>query len=113
MKNTKSSMRKLVRSEKCKDLLLRVRSHLENGDYLLTQHALKRKTQRGLTLPAVLYVLKNGYHEKVKDSWDEQFRIWKYSIRGKTFNDDEARVIVSFDQSGMLIITVIRLDKRE
>lgn len=54
-----------------------------------------------------MYVLKNGYHEKVKDVWNAEHNAWNYSIRGKSIDNDEARIIVSID--GVLVITVIRL----
>lgn len=49
------------------------------------------------------------FHEKAKDTWDEHFSMWKYSIRGKTIDSEEGRIIVNVKTSGMLILTVIRL----
>ncbi len=56
------------------------------------------------------YVLKTGWHEKAKDQYDVQNKAWNYAIRGKTVDTRELRVVVSFDEEGLLIITVIDLE---
>lgn len=78
-----------------------------------TTHAFIRMTQRQVTLPEMLHVLRNGYHEKRKDEFKEQHNAWNYAIRGKTLDKRELRVCVSFDKSGMLIITAIDLDAED
>lgn len=83
---------------------------LEKGSYLDTRHAIDRQNERQIARPEILYVLKNGYHEKRKDKFDEAYKSWNYSVRGKTVDRRELRVIVSFDESGMLIITAIDLE---
>ena len=50
-------------------------------------------------------------HDKNKDKFVEEFNAWNYSIKGKTIDKRELRVIVSFDEAGMLIITAIELRK--
>ncbi len=99
----------VVKTEKCENLLEQVRLCLEKSRYRFSNHALERKQQRAFTLLDILHILKNGRHEKAKDTWDEQRMMWKYSLRGKTIDRDEGRIIVSLDETGMLIITVIRL----
>lgn len=98
-----------TRPEKLKDLMARIKLCIDRDAYRFTNHALERKKRRAFILPDILYILKNGYHEKVKDKWDEQHHMWKYSIRGNTIDKDEGRIIVTIEKSGMLIITVIRL----
>jgi hypothetical protein len=56
-------------------------------------------------------VLRNGYHERIKDTWDEKFYSWNYSIKGKTVDRKPCRIIVNLDVNGLLIITVIRLSR--
>ncbi len=87
-----------------------IRLCIEKGAYLDTRHAIDRQNERQITRPEILYVLKNGYHEKRKDKFDEACNSWNYSVRGKTVDRRELRVIVSFDESGMLIITAIDLE---
>ena len=57
------------------------------------------------------YILKNGYHEKKKTSFDEIFRTWKYAIRGKTIEDLDIRLIIAFDEDGMIVITMMHVGR--
>lgn len=104
-------MSKAEKKEKISDLLLRIKNCIDKGAYKFTKHALERRNERSLLLPDILHVLKTGWHEKKKDVWNKQYAEWDYAIRGKTEEDDDVRVIVSFDEEqDLLIITVIRLD---
>jgi hypothetical protein len=91
-------------------LFQKIKECIESGTYLFTKHAIDRREEREVTIPDVLYVLKNGVPEKRKDTWDELYKTWKYAIKGNTVDKDPLRIIVSFAESGMLIITVIRID---
>lgn len=89
-----------------------IRACIEEGRYLDTRHAQERQSERKMNRLEVLYVLKNGHHEKKKDKFDVVHQAWNYAIRGKTIDKRELRVVVSFDEpSGMLIITAIELKK--
>lgn len=89
-----------------------IRTCIEEGRYLDTRHAIERQDERQINRPEVLYVLKNGHHEKRKDRFDEFHQAWNYALRGKTVDRRELRIIVSIDEpSGMLIITAIELKK--
>lgn len=103
-------MSKQAKHEKTPNLLAKIKDCLDNGLYRFSQHALDRKKERFVSLPNVFEVLSNGYHEKAKDTWDEVFKTWNYAIRGKTINNEQCRIIVSFEENDLLIITVIRLD---
>jgi hypothetical protein len=97
---------------KHKDVLKAINRCLEAGRYLDTRHATERKEERIITLPEVVYVLRQGFHEKRRDRFEEQYKAWNYSIRGKTADKRNLRIVVSFDsETGMLIITAIDLDK--
>lgn len=104
-------VKKEQRPKKQAGLLHHIKRCLDNGRYKFSKHALERKVERSLELPDILCVLENGYHESAKDIWSMKFNTWNYSIRGETTNQDSARVIISFDPTGMLIITVIRLSR--
>lgn len=84
---------------------------LDKGRYIRTDHASLRMRQRLVPLPDVLNALRLGWHEPKRDVFDDKFRSWKYSVRGKSVNGNPLRIIVSFDDSDMLIITVIRLER--
>ncbi len=96
---------------KHRDVLGEIQSCLESGRYLDTRHARKRREERVISLPEVLHVLRDGFHEKRKDKYEELYKAWSYSIRGKTVDNRRLRIVVSFESdTGMFIITAIDLD---
>jgi len=95
---------------KLPNLIGRVRGCVEKGNFLDTYHSSLRQEQRKITRREILYVLKVGWHEKSKDYYDESYDAWNYSIRGQTLDWRRLRVIVSFDDDEMLIISAIDLD---
>jgi hypothetical protein len=105
-------VKKAVLPKKQAGLLQVIKKCLENGRYKFSKHALERKAERALELPDILCVLETGYHESAKDSWSQEYKTWNYAIRGETTDQNLARIIVSFDSSGLLIITVIRLNRK-
>lgn len=68
---------KANRPSQLDDLFLKIRHCLDMGLYRQSKHAIERELERKIDLPDVLYVLKNGYHEKRKTSFDEAFQTWK------------------------------------
>lgn len=84
-------------------------AHLDAGRYRLSIHAFERQYQREIQLPDILHVLRFGWHEKQKTRFDEVFKKWKYSIRGETLNRSPVRVIIAFDDTEMLVITVMHV----
>lgn len=100
--------------EKLKDLLEKINECIDTGKYIITKHAFDRQINRAINLPETLHVLKNGYEEKKKTCFDNEHNTWKYAIRGKTIRDElDLRVIVAFDETGMLIITVMHVGRYE
>lgn len=91
------------------DLFEKIRQCIVESRYRLSIHAIERKDQRDISLPDILYVLANGYEEKRKSSYDDKYKTWKYAIRGKTVDGDDIRVIASLVETGILVVTVIRL----
>ncbi len=91
------------------ELFPKIRDCIDQGFYRQSKHAIDRELERKIELPDVLYVLKNGYHEKQKTSFDEVFQTWKYAIRGKTLDEIDIRIIVAFDDDGMMIITMMHV----
>lgn len=92
------------------ELLNRVRSAVESGDYLDTRHANDRKNERGINRLEIEQVLKDGWHEKKKDKFEEAYDSWKYAMRGKTIDKKDLRIIITF-QNKMLIITAMEVGK--
>ncbi len=91
--------------------MVKIRECLDTGKYLDTRHATERQAERDITRPEILRVLRTGFHEKRKDQFKEEYQAWNYSVRGKTVDARNLRVIISFDPSGMLIISAIDLDR--
>ena len=101
------------RPEKHPDLMALILKCIEDGNYLDTRHAEERQGERSINRLEVVYVLKNGHHEKRKDKFEEQFNAWNYAIRGKTLDKRDLRIVVSFDETTkMLIITAIEILKK-
>lgn len=93
------------------NLLETIYECIDTGRYLETFHAVVRKEQRRIILSDLLFVLRNGYHEKRHDKFDEAFEAWNYAVRGKTIDAHEMHVIISFDEEmQMLIITAFHLE---
>jgi Domain of unknown function (DUF4258) len=91
-------------------LLGRIREALDTGRFLDTVHIRQRQTERQITRPEMLYVLRHGWHEKRKDVFDTHYQAWNYAIRGKTVDGRSLRVVVSFEEeTRLLIITAIAL----
>ena len=100
------------RPDKITDLMGTVQECIEKGNYFVTTHAFIRQSQRMISLPESLHILRTGYEEKRKTCFDVEHSTWKYAIRGKTLRDGlDVRVIVAFDEDGMLIITVMHVER--
>lgn len=72
-----------------------------------------RAKERGIIAADFEYILKTGSHEPSKDKFDEIYKEWNYAIRGKTIDKRELRIIITFDEDGLLLITVIDLNLEE
>ena len=98
------------------ELFNAIENALENKNYYFTSHALKRsKERKNLSEFQVIKILssQSKYHEPKKDSFNEDFNTWNYSIRGRSIDSENIRIILSFDENDLLIITVINLDEKE
>ena len=87
----------------------RVRKCLENGDYLDTFHSNLRQRERMISRMEIIQILRSGWHEKAKDRYDKHHQAWNYAVRGKTIDDRELRIIISFEGVQLLIVTAIEL----
>ena len=93
---------------KLENVLVAIRDCIKEERYTLTVHALDRQEERRIEISEIIHVLKTGYEEKRKTCFDDKNNAWKYAIRGKTKNTNlDIRVIVAFDELGMLVITVM------
>ena len=105
-------MRKIGPKDRSKvgDVRERIKDAVTSGHYFVSNHAYSRSQDRRIPIPHVEYVLLNGFHEKRKDSFQEEFSSWNYSIRGKTPDRVDARIVVALNDDGVLVVTVINFD---
>jgi hypothetical protein len=104
-------MKKQKRAPKHTRLMERIREAIDSGRYRDVVHAQDRQKERQITRPEYTYVLRNGYHEAKKDEFKEEHNAWNYAIRGRTVDKRDLRVVVSFDDEDLLIITTIEVRK--
>lgn len=97
--------------EKIKNLCDEIKRCIELRKFTQSKHAIQRQHEREIGILDVLYVLKTGREEKNKTKFDDDFQVWKYAVRGYTVENHDIRVIISFDETGMLIITVMHVIK--
>jgi hypothetical protein len=100
------------RPDKIADILKIAQACIDNGNYRATFHAECRQYERDITLLDALHVIETGYRVPSRDEYKEEYRAWNYAIEGVTLQDEKTRVIISFDEDLMLIITVINLVKK-
>jgi len=99
------------RPSKQADVVTKVRPAAATGMYSFVDHAAKRLNDCEVTTLKVVHILQNGWHEVRKDDWQVKHNAWNDAIRGRTLDQRKLRLAVALDPNGILIITVIDLDK--
>ena len=86
-------------------ILGRMRDKIRNRHYVMTLNAEEEMNEDGLTIYDVERCILTGeVLERQKNGVTDE---WKYRIRGKTIEDEEAEVIAKLGPTGkMVIITV-------
>lgn len=109
------NLKKKIKPNKLDDLQLQflILECLEEERYFQSLHFIQRMEEREVSFSDVIYILKNGYHEKQKPFFHDSSNLWRYAIRGRTVGKGELRVIITFDENNMIIITVIDLLKKD
>lgn len=105
------------------ELFTLIGQKIKEKNYLFVKHAKERQKQRNITDLDVLNILggKPGYdrkRNKSKDSFEsvsiyEKPQDWKYCIEGKDIDERKIRIILTFTDNLMPIITVINLSEEE
>lgn len=106
-----------------KELWHLIEDKIKKGSYLFLPHAKKRQKDRNISDIDVLDILENKpgrkrNRNKKKDSYTKGFIDWNYCIEGIDLDrKNKIRVIISFqeifNESNLLVITVIRLSNSE
>jgi hypothetical protein len=87
-------------------------------DYLFVDHAKDRLKTRKILDIEVLDILenkagRNRKRNKSKDIYNPDRSDWNYCIEGFGLDHEKIRIIISFDESLLLVITAIRLNNSE
>ena len=105
------------------ELFALIEQKVKERNYLFVPHAKERQKQRNISDLDVLNILegKSGYERKrnkSKDSYESNYihekpQDWKYCIEGKDIDGKKVRIILTFTDDLMPIITVINLSEGE
>lgn len=85
-----------------------------DDDYIFVNHAKQRLIEREILDIEVLDILEDKptrkrKRNKKKDSFHMKHLSWNYCIEGKNIDGEKIRIIITFNQNFLLIITVIKL----
>lgn len=102
-----------------KELFLIIEEKIKQGNYVFLQYAKQRLKERHITELDVIYLLsgKKGYERKRNKRKDiyESFSLtdkpqdWKYCIEGRDIDHNKLRIIITFTDDLMPIITAIKI----
>ena len=98
---------------KIKNLNLLLKEAVTLGHLLFSEHSLLRLKERKILKTEVEFILKNGFHEKRKDKFNEKFNDWDYSIRGRTLDGRTLRVIIAVIKPNIFVVTAIELNEKK
>lgn len=87
---------------------------LKSGDYIFMPHAKQRQKDRKVSDLEVLDILegkkdRGRKRNKSKDKYEQGRQDWNYCIEGKNLDEEKIRIVISFNEDLMPIITVIRI----
>ena len=85
---------------------------ISQGNYIFLAHAEKRLKDRFITDIDVLDILENKSNRKrnkSKETYTAGHQDWNYCIEGYDLDGRKIRIIISFDNELMLVITVIHI----
>lgn len=101
----------MARVEKIANVVVLAKNLMLKGAYVISNHAKLRQGERCFTIGDIRNIIDTGYHEKRKDEYKEEYADWNYAIRGKTLDNDQARICIAFaEEKHFVVITVIRLE---
>lgn len=98
------------------ELFEAIKHSLENNEYYFSDHGnVRSKTRKNVNDLEVIKILEGDdkWHESAKDKYEKDHKDWNYHIRGRNSDEDKIRIAISFDEAGMVVITVINLDEDE
>jgi hypothetical protein len=102
----------MKRLKKIENVTALAKNLLEEGSYVISKHAKLRQGERCFTIWDIKNIINTGYHEKKKDEYKDEYADWNYAIKGKTLDDEQARICIAFIKKSHLVITIIRLEEK-
>ena len=101
----------MPRVKKIENVAVLAKNLMLKGSYVISNHAKLRQGERCFTIGDIRNIIDTGHHEKRKDEYKEEYADWNYAIRGKTLDNDQARICIAFaEEKHFVVITVIRLE---
>jgi hypothetical protein len=101
----------MAKVKKIENVVVLAKNLMLKGAYVISNHAKLRQGERCFTMGDIRSIIDTGYHEKRKDEYKEEYADWNYAIRGKTLDNDQARICIAFtEEKQFVVITVIRLE---
>ena len=91
-----------------------IENSIDTRNYVFTEHGKLRSEQRKhVNDLQIINILKSKTkkHEAKRDRYEKGYSDWKYHITGRTVDNEEVRIVLSFNSDLMCIITVINLDE--
>jgi hypothetical protein len=107
-----------MEAEKEENVLVRVLEALENGNLILSFHAMEQMQAREVTFFEVKEALYQGQREENKDDYRQNSKgkkwSWRYSIRGLVNNGEkDLRIIIALTDPKTVVVTVIDLNRKD
>jgi Domain of unknown function (DUF4258) len=101
----------MKRKKKLENIIALAQDLMQKGAYVISEHAKLRQEERIFTIGDIKNIIKTGYHEKKKDEYKDEYADWNYAIKGKTLDEEQARICIAFiKKSCFIVVTVIRLE---
>lgn len=85
---------------------------IANAEYVFKKHAKQRQIDRTISDLDVLNILvdknkRNRHRNKKKDKYEEGREDWNYCVEGQNLDKKKIRIIISFQDNMIPIITVM------
>lgn len=103
---------KKPRKKSDKELFSILDKKIANAEYIFKKHAKQRQKDRTINDLEVLDILegrvnRNRHRNKQKDKYEEGREDWNYCIEGQNLERRKIRIIISFEDKMVPIITVM------
>lgn len=95
------------RPAKLPNVVGEVRARVDGGLLRYSTHASERMDEREITEFEVESVLSSGSWVKRRDRYEEEHKSWSYCFEGDSIEERSLRIIVTFEDPDLLVVTTI------